>query len=384
MAISESKRLVRMATTPPGWTSTAASPEPKAGAAAASSPALPKLDTHAASGAVAGCIATLALHPLDLIKTRFHVQEHGNKRLPRYSNLLDAFRTIHRLEGWRGFYGGLLPNIVGNTTSWSVYMYSYNRCKDTFAERGGLAGSSLYLSSATVAGTITTLLLHPVFTVKTRLQLQMAAPKAAPTLADAASAARCLPEAQLDNYAGPVNAVRRMVTEEGVLSLYRGMGPSMLLVSHGSIQFLAYEQCKAAMLRRRVDANAARATKATKTAASGIAAQPSPVQLGANELLIASTLSKVCAILCTYPYQVVRSCMQQRARIGSDTIEVYATAQSTVSHIWRLEGAFGFYRGIVAHILRSTPQATLTLMLYEYGNRLLGLMLGRTPKTHRQ
>jgi solute carrier family 25 folate transporter 32 len=366
------------------------------------------MDTHAVSGAVAGCVATLILHPLDLIKTRFHVQERGSKRLPKYSGLLDACRTIYRLESWRGFYGGLLPNIVGNTASWGVYMYAYNRCKDSFARRGDLTGSALYLSAATVAGTATTLLLHPVFMVKTRLQLQMnlseqaaaaasasgaAAPANATTAGSSgAAAARLLPVAQRDNYAGSVNAVRRIVAEEGVLSLYRGMGPSMLLVSHGSIQFLAYEQCKAALLKRRVDAAALLAASKTPTqpghssrtsssAAGGSRPAPALPRLDANDLLVASTTSKVCAILATYPYQVVRSCMQQRARIGSDTLEVYATTHGTVRHIWRLEGPLGFYRGIFAHMLRSTPQATLTLMLYEYGNRLLSSVAAATTRT---
>ena len=86
------------------------------------------------------------MHPLDLIKTRFHVQEHGSKRLPHYGGLLDACRTIYRIEGWRGFYGGLAPNLLGNTTSWGVYMCAYNRCKVVLADRG-FAGSQLYANA---------------------------------------------------------------------------------------------------------------------------------------------------------------------------------------------------------------------------------------------
>ena len=48
--------------------------------------------THLLSGASAGFVATALLHPLDLIKTRFHVQESGTIRLPRYAGLVDAFR----------------------------------------------------------------------------------------------------------------------------------------------------------------------------------------------------------------------------------------------------------------------------------------------------
>ena len=40
---------------------------------------------HLVAGAVAGFTATTALHPLDLIKTRLHVQESGARRLPQYT-----------------------------------------------------------------------------------------------------------------------------------------------------------------------------------------------------------------------------------------------------------------------------------------------------------
>ena len=38
--------------------------------------------------------------------------------------------------------------------------------------------------------------------------------------------------------------------------------------------------------------------------------------------------------------------------------------------LWAREGARGFYRGILPHILRSTPQSSITLLAYEYIMRL--------------
>ena len=338
----------------------------------------PSIDPHLVAGATSGFLATMMLHPLDLVKTRFHVQEHGGRRLPHYAGMLDAVRKIIRLEGWRGLYGGLGPNVVGNTASWGVYMHMYNRSKDALHERGH-TGSQLYIGAATVAGALTTLLLHPVFMVKTRMQLQMN------TTAGAASQplpSGLLPLAQRDNYASSLNAVRRMVQDEGVLALYRGIGPSMLLVSHGSIQFLAYEQLKDMLLLRRGGDSAnvggsrrgggggGGSSSSSSGDSSGDSGSP---QLNANDLLIASTLSKVCAIICTYPYQVVRSCVQQRQVVGSDAV-LYTSAGDTLKHIWRLEGAAGFYRGIWAHMLRSTPQATITLMIYEYALRVISVV----------
>ena len=53
--------------------------------------------------------------------------------------------------------------------------------------------------------------------------------------------------------------------------------------------------------------------------------------------------------------------------MAGEITTAFSTASGTVAHIWRVDGPRGFYRGILAHMLRSTPQATLTLTLYEYG-----------------
>jgi len=239
----------------------------------------------------------------------------------------------------RGLYGGLLPNVLGNTASWGVYMHVYSRLKVRLDPY--LSGSSCFLSAATLAGCFTTLLIHPIFTVKTRLQLERNVAHPPTVGSDAAAAARGVNEST-------GRAVARMVREEGWLSLYKGFGPSLLLVSHGSVQFLAYENAKHALATRHLRREGVR--EGTRSQAD----------LSTSELLGASVCSKVLATLATYPYQVVRSCMQQRAPAGH-----YRTTLGTFRHIWRAESLRGFYRGIFPHVLRSTPQASITLLVYE-------------------
>lgn len=341
---------------------------PAVGAGSSSDSA--KSGAHMGAGACGGFFATALLHPLDLIKTRLHVQDSSapGRRLPQYRGLWDACRTIHRLEGIAGFYQGVWPNVIGNTASWGIYFYAYTACKKNFAENQ-VTGSALYLSAATVGGALTTMMLHPIFMIKTRLQLQLAARGSA--AAAEVLPSTLLPAAQRDNYAGAWNAVTRMVREEGALSLYRGIGPSMLLVSHGSIQFLTYEHAKQFLLARRFPGKEESAVIRRRFSDGGVGESASEgPQLSAADLFAASTVAKVAAILGTYPYQVVRSCMQQRAQLGSDTL-AYSSTSDTVRHIWRQDGGRGYYRGILPHILRSTPQATLTLMIYEYAQRAL-------------
>ena len=335
------------------------------------------------AGAGAGFIATALLHPLDLIKTRLQVQDAASaassRRLPVYRGLLDAARSIVSLEGWLGLYQGMGPNIFGNMTSWGLYMHFYARCKDLLAPHA--EGSALYLGAATAAGTVVTLLVHPIFTVKTRLQLQLRDAAAEASVAAAGGASgqalpgqalpgKLVPVAMRNNYRGSFDAVARMVREEGVLSLYRGIGPSLLLVSHSSIQFVSYENLKLLLVRRqgsRQHDGGGGSGGGSGTGGGGSGGGTN--QLGSHELLAAGTCSKVIATLGTYPYQVVRSCMQQSPVVGYDRVQVEGTA-ATVARIWRGEGARGFYRGILPHILRSTPQSSITLLAYEYIMRL--------------
>jgi hypothetical protein len=221
-------------------------------AAARQTPEPASSSSHMLAGAGAGFLATALLHPLDLIKTRMHVQEIGGRRLPHYANLWHAFRSIVRLEGLAGLYQGIGPNVVGSTGSWAMYMFLYNGFKARLSARAERAppgqrwsASWIYVAAATASGAVVSLIMHPVFTIKTRMQLQLAAPRASPAAAaQAPELAHLVPIAQRDNYASGLVAARRIIREEGVLSLYRGIGPSLFLVSHGAVQFLGYEHIK--------------------------------------------------------------------------------------------------------------------------------------------
>ena len=77
---------------------------------------------HLAGGVAGGVTSTLLLHPLDLIKIRFAVEDVGGRgKAPRYSGIANAFSAITSSEGIRGLYRGVTPNLLGAGSSWGLY-----------------------------------------------------------------------------------------------------------------------------------------------------------------------------------------------------------------------------------------------------------------------
>ena len=128
--------------------------------------------------------------------------------------------------------------------------------------------------------------------------------------------------------------------EEGVKGFYRGLAPSLFGVSHGALQFMAYERLKI-----------------YRAEAKGI-----PLgQLGAVDFLILSSLSKTFAGTVTYPYQVIRSRLQRY-----DAEHTYRTTRGAVRSVWHHEGIAGFYKGLGPNLLRVLPSTWVTFLVYEH------------------
>lgn len=195
------------------------------------------------SGATAGMVSVLALHPLDVIKTRLQVQDGIDRRAATYRGTVHAFRTVVRSEGALGLYAGLSPAVIGSTLSWAAYFGCYNNAKQRYAAMFEVEHlpSHLHLLSAAEAGLVVSLATNPIWVAKTRLQLQRREPSRAPEGGGARTAGGGAAAAP---YRGFVDCITRIARAEGVPGLYRGIAPSLFLVSHGALQFAAYEKLK--------------------------------------------------------------------------------------------------------------------------------------------
>ncbi|KAI9672421.1 MAG: hypothetical protein M1829_004500 [Trizodia sp. TS-e1964] len=312
--------------------------------------ALPASLAESLAGFTAGVASTLAVHPLDVIKTRLQIDRRTRPSPIKLGSTLRIARSIVQHEGGlRALYRGLSPNLLGNSTSWGLYFFWYSRLKPLLAAQQQQPWSSpsesaappphphpstaTYLLSSFLAGSLTTLLTNPIWVLKTRMLSTAAShPGAYPSL-----------------FTGLTSILRA----DGPAGLYRGLAPALLSVSQGAVQFALYERLKDTAVQRR-------------------RGEPRSRKLGNATLVLLSSLAKLGAGVLAYPVQVVRVRLQAYdAPVAAAELRRAATARGTVLRMWREEGPLAFYRGLGPNLLRVLPATWVTFLVYE--NVLAGL-----------
>lgn len=178
-------------------------------------------------------------------------------------------------------------------------------------------------------GALTSLLTNPIWVIKTRML----------------STGSQFPGAYSSFTAGVTHIYRT----EGVPGFYRGLVPALFGVSHGALQFMAYDRLK--VLR----------SHATKDSSSlGVGHENKTRKLNNVDFLALSSLSKLFAGCATYPYQVIRSRLQTY-----DAPLMYRGATDAIMQVWAREGISGFYKGLGPNLLRVLPSTWVTFLVYE-------------------
>ncbi|KAF7331792.1 hypothetical protein MKEN_00059200 [Mycena kentingensis (nom. inval.)] len=286
---------------------------------------------HAVAGIGAGTVAVLCMNPLDLLKVKFQVAT-TTPTGGIGQHIWQSLRDIQRQDGWKGLYRGVGANIAGNASSWGLYFLFYNMLKTRASETNPTQplSSGTVLLCAAQASAVTAIMTNPIWVVKVRMFT---------TRPDAPNA-----------YHSVSHGLASVWRTEGLQGLFRGTSLALVGVSNGAIQFMVYERMK----RWGFD------LKRKQFEVAGKAWTPEVDKLSNTAYSVMSGGSKIAALAITYPYQVVRSRLQNNA-----TSHLYPDIPSTIRRTWAEEGVRGFYRGLGTNLVRVLPGTCVTFVVYE-------------------
>ncbi|KAI0825231.1 dicarboxylic acid transporter [Trametes gibbosa] len=184
-------------------------------------------------GGVGATMAACCTHPLDLAKVRMQTidSEAGAIR----PNTVSILGMTVRETGFRSLYTGLSASVLRQMTYSLVRLGAYEEMKVALSKDGPAPGSHL-LVAAMFAGALGGLAGNPADILLVRMTSDFVRPPA-----------------ERYNYSNALSGVVRLVRDEGVHGLFRGLGTNMTraVLMNGS-QVCSYDLFKSMLLRNRV------------------------------------------------------------------------------------------------------------------------------------
>ncbi|KAL7266567.1 hypothetical protein RUND412_010885 [Rhizina undulata] len=182
-----------------------------------------------AAGAMAGVTSVIATYPLDIVRTRLSLQSASIGSLGSHSQKLPGMfatmKNMYRMEGgFVALYRGLNPTLVGVAPYVGINFATYEAMRKFLTPEGEKNPGPLgKLAAGAVSGAVAQSFTYPFDVLRRRFQVN--------TMSGLGY-----------QYKSIFDAIRIILTTEGIRGLYKGLLPNLLKVapSIGS-SFLSYE-----------------------------------------------------------------------------------------------------------------------------------------------
>jgi len=283
---------------------------------------------------------------MDVIKIRIQTQAQLGDGSVMYRGFADALTTIVKQEGFFARWGGLwFPGIVASILrefSYSSFRFGlYPPIKRMFGADKGDIGLFKKVLSGLVTGGAGSALATPTDLVKIHLQRE------AGRLGKDGTFETGLHKGKKPLYRNTLDAFIQIYRQNGIVGLYKGIGPTMARAAFlAAGQLASYDHTKYTI--RNI----------------GI------LEDGPQLHVLASVVSALCATTACQPFDTIKT------RIMSDKISGLNLYQNGIDcgiKTLRYEGIRGLYRGWLPSFLRLCPHFVMALPLWEQCRKLLGL-----------
>ena len=277
------------------------------------------------SGGSAAAISKSIVAPLERVKLLLQVQ-HVSRNIAveqRYKGLIDCLVRIPREQGFLSYWRGNTINVVRAFPKDAINFASKDKYRSllrhyVFNGPGShefSARLALNVLSGSAAGATSLTVLHPLDFARTRL---------------AADTGRVTHERE---FKGLVDCLAKVYKIDGLPGLYRGYLVSVpeIMLFRGCY-FGFYDTLR-----------------------------PKDASLFVN-YLVAQSVTTMSGLI-AYPFDTVRRRMMMQSCVPVNE-RVYKNTRSCWTHVYKTDGINGFYKGVVANVLRGLGGA-IVLVLYD-------------------
>ena len=302
---------------------------------------MPSDETHRAvpnhaqflMGGAAGMAAQFLVQPSDLVKTRMQMSGVAGVR-KTHKTAIHAFIHIIRKEGVFAVYDGLTASMLRQATYTTTRLGVFSLLTHSHKSEHGSVSFAMKCLFGMIAGGVGSVIGTPADLVMVRMTTDGR-----------------LPKSQQRSYKHVFDALYRVVKEEGVLSLWRGCGPTVArAVIANAAQLGTYSQVKQSLL--------------------------TTCYFSDNILchFIASMTSGVITTWASLPCDIIKVRIQSMKHV--DGKPEYKNSIDALRVVIRKEGILSLWKGFTPCYFRLGPYTTLTFIFLEQFQKLARMYYG--------
>ncbi|KAJ3126497.1 hypothetical protein HK098_007479 [Nowakowskiella sp. JEL0407] len=319
------------------------------------------------AGGIAGWSEALACHPLDTIKVRLQLrgERMANMKLnasvagpvnqaaaqavkPKSTNFISVGVQIVQKEGFLSLYKGLGAVITGIVPKMAIRFSSVELYKEWLTDKktGKLSSGGIFIAGLGAGVTESVLVVTPMDVIKIRLQAQRH------SMTD---------PLDIPKYRNAAHCAYVMVREEGIASLYKGVGLTALRQGEKHCLRVRFSWLILFLILSATN-QAANFTVYLYLKKKLHELQPNIGDtLPAYQHLAMGFISGACGPLFNAPIDTIKTRIQKNPSTEKGWVRfVNVTRQIAVN-----EGYLAFYKGLTPRILRVAPGQAVTFMVYE-------------------
>ncbi|KAI6046425.1 mitochondrial carrier domain-containing protein [Pisolithus marmoratus] len=285
--------------------------------------------THITAGGMAGAMEALCCQPLDTIKVRMQLSRSGRAPGMKPRGFIATGAMIVRRETPLALYKGLGAVLSGIIPKMAIRFASFETYKSWLTDKVTEQTSvgNIFVAGLAAGTTEAVAVVCPMEVVKIRLQAQQH------SLAD---------PMEMPRYRNAAHAVYTIVHEEGVATLYRGVGLTALRqATNQGTNFTTYQELKKLAYKY----------------------QPELSELPSYQYMVIGLISGAMGPFSNAPVDTIKTRLQKATyEPGTSAFQKVA---AIAKEMWKQEGFRSFYKGITPRVLRVAPGQAIVFAVYE-------------------